>query len=1066
MKIKLVSCTLLWVAMFFCNLSYGQNGEGYSLSGQITDTESGQPLPGALIRIKELDRFKVADESGNYSLILPGGTYQISVDFLGFEIHQSTITLLQDQVLDFSLSPVEISMEGVEVLATGYQEIPKERATGSFVQLDRELVNRRVSTNLIDRLEDVTSGLVFNRAGPADDQISIRGRSTLFANTQPLYIIDNFPYDGPLENINPNDVETVTVLRDAAAASIWGARAGNGVIVITTKNGKENTPQFSFNSNVTISQQPNLFYQPAMGISDFIDVEMILFDRGYYSGQENSVNKTPLSPVVEALIAGRDGLITPQQLDGMISDYRGRDVRNDLLQYYYRRPVNQQYSLNLSGGSEKYRYYVSGGFDENSENISGNHNNRITLSMRNQWRLASERLELGLGLYYSGRNSKVTTELPGNTYPYDRLTGDGGEPLSIIQQYSQRYIASIGEEEYLKDWNYIPLHEIGELDRQSRQDDYRLNISLGYKILNGLKAEASYQFWKNYSEGRNYSSETLFFTRDLINQFTQINEDGSIAMAVPEGGILDLDNGKSYSHNLRFQLNYSKVWQENHELTALAGYELRDRQSTGDAVRYYGYDDELGISKPVDQVSRFALYHNNRLASISNENSHTGTVDRFLSYFFNAGYSYRKKYHASVSARKDASNLFGVETNQRGVPLWSAGLGWTLSEESFYRSGFLPYAKIRISYGYNGNMDNTLSSQTTAQYYTNYSHVIPAGELGGVISSTSNPKLRWEKIGVLNVGVDLESRGGRIRATLEGYIKNGQDLIGDAPFPPSTGIVQFRGNTANTLTRGMDLDIHTINITGKFNWQTNFLFSYIKEEVKAYFYKGSVVNYLSQAPGQLVPLEGKPLFAIYSLPWAGLDPATGDPQGYLEGEPSKDYSAIFNSASPETLQYHGPRRPSSFGSLRNTLSWNGFSLSANLAFRLGYYYRRESVLYASILQGRGGHSDYSLRWQKPSDELITHVPSLPTTSNTLRENTYRYSDVLVEKGDHIRLQDIRLSYTFRRVRMPSFPFRQAELYGYANNLGILWKASSDPIDPDFRTAKPPVGISFGLRVDL
>ena len=1039
--------------------------KSYTLSGVVSNAETGEPLPGAILQAIEQKKRTISDEKGTFQLSLPPGTHLIQVDFLGFESYKSSLTLSGDMELDIALRVLEYDMGEVQVLATGYQEIPKERATGSFVQLDQELINRRVGTNLIDRIEDVTSGVIFNRTGPANDQISIRGRSTLFANSQPLYVVDNFPYDGPLENINPNDVESITVLRDAAAASIWGARAGNGVIVIKTKSGKEKTPRLSFNSNVAISQKPDLFYQPAMSIGDFIETEQMLFGRGFYSGRENSIDRPPLSPVVETLISQRDGLITPVQAQGLLQEFSRRDVRNDLLNYYYQEPVDQQYSLSLSGGSANHNYYLSGGFDKNLENLQGNSQQRITLNVRNQWKFLSERMDMGLGLFYTGNDRKITTELPAAQYPYDRLADHQGNPLEITSQYRSRYIQSL-ENTGLLNWKYIPLNEIGAFDDRNNQEDYRLNFSLGYRIANGLNGTASYQYWRNNTQGRNYRSPALFYTRDLINQFTQVNPDGTFYQAIPEGGILDWSEGKSLSHNLRLQLAYNKTLNQKHELSILTGYEIRDFQSNRTGIRYYGYEDDLGISRQVDYVTRFSLFHNRRQASVVDGSDHRGSVDRFLSYYFNAGYSFKNKYHLSASARKDASNLFGVETNQRGVPLWSTGLGWTFSEESFYNSGFLPYAKLRLSYGYNGNIDNSLSSLTTARYFTTAAHLIPAGERGGVISNIANPQLRWEKIGILNAGLDLESKEGRIRATIEGYIKEGKDLIGDAPFPPSTGIFQFRGNTANTRTTGMDIDIQSLNLSGKVTWQTNFLLSYLKEEVLDYFYKGSVINYLAQSQASLFPLEGKPLFAVYSLPWAGLDPNTGNPLGYFEGAPSQNYSGIFSTTTPETMQYHGPRRPNTFGSFRNTVTWKGFSLSANLTFRLGYYYRRESVLYSTVLTGIGGHADFANRWKVPGDELKTQVPSMPAGLNTLRDNMYRYSEILVERGDHIRLQDIRLSYKLLQADFPRLPFRRMELYSYANNLGIVWKSSEDPIDPDFRTMRPPVSIALGLSVDF
>ncbi|KEO71607.1 SusC/RagA family TonB-linked outer membrane protein [Anditalea andensis] len=1046
-------------------------GEGYaqsiehSFSGRVRDMVSGEPLQGALIKVLDRDVYSVANREGVFSLDLNEGDHLLLMTYIGYDTLEIQVTVPQALEQTFDLQPSGISMGEVEVVSTGYQQLPRERATGSFVHIDQELVNRRVSTHLLDRLEDVTSGLVFNRAGPAGDPLSIRGRSTLFANTSPLIVIDNFPYDGPLENINPNDVESITVLRDAAAASIWGARAGNGVIVITTKKGSASVPKVSFHTNINIIEKPDLFYEPIMSPGDRIDVDRLLFERGSFLGQENSANRPVLPPIVETLIAERDGAISSQQAQERIQAYRSNDIRKDLMQFYHRAQVNQQHALNVSGGTKQHRYNYSVGLDKNAENIRGNNNNRITLGMQNQWLLLKDRLNVNVGLYYARQERDLTTEIPNQYYIYESLTGMDGSPAPILQRYNLRFVNS-EQVNGLLDWRYIPLNEIGRLQNRNVNDDYRANVSAGYNITNGLSAEVLYQYWQNSGIGTNLRGQDLFFTRDLINQFTQVGVDGSLSRPIPEGGILDLMQNRAFSHSLRGQLRYENEMEGGHELNAVAGYEIKDLQSSMNAMRYYGYDDDLGISRPVDPISRFNLFHSGSPASISHGAQHGGNTDRFVSYYFNAGYSYKRKYNLSISARRDASNIFGVETNRKGVPLWSAGGAWTVSGEDFYKSGFLPYLKFRASYGVNGNIDKSLSALTTVQYYTNLQFDIPAGELGGQIINPANPLLRWEQIRILNIGTDFESQNGRLGGVIEFYMKNGEDLIGDAPLPPSTGLVRFRGNTSGTSGRGLDIELNSRNLIGTFQWQTSLLYSYINEKVTDYYYKGTVLNYLAQSDGVMIPLEGRPLFAIYSLPWEGLDPDTGNPLGYVDGEVSSNYAAIFSNTDPETLQYHGSRRPTSFGALRNTFAWKGFSLSVNISYRLGYYYRRESINYSTVLTGGGGHSDYSRRWQQPGDELITSVPSMPLTNNNQRNNFYRYSDILVEKGDHFRLQDIRMGYTLSRSKFPGLPFKNAEIYTYANNLGILWKASDDPLDPDFRTMRPLRSIAAGIRFDF
>lgn len=236
---------------------------------------------------------------------------------------------------------------------TGYQNLPRERATGSFSRVDSSLLQRRISTDVLGRLEDNVPGLAFNRsamAGGVNNPISIRGRSTLFANANPLILLDNFPYEGDVSAINPNDVESVTVLKDAAAASIWGARAGNGVIVITTRKGKRNqAPTVSLTSNITISDKPDLYAQPRISTADHIELEKTLFARNFFSSDETSANHPALSPVTELLIAQRDGHLSAAQAQQQIEALKGRDLRDDYSRYLYRKSVNQQYALQVNG---------------------------------------------------------------------------------------------------------------------------------------------------------------------------------------------------------------------------------------------------------------------------------------------------------------------------------------------------------------------------------------------------------------------------------------------------------------------------------------------------------------------------------------------------------------------------------------------------------------------------------------------------------------------------------------------------------------------------------------------
>ncbi len=1047
----------------------------YQVSGKVLDKENGLPLAGATVLVVGSNRAEITDDKGEFSLELGRGKHELKISFIGFQSITLPVEMPRDQTTELrvELLDEEMFLSGVEVLSTGYQEIPKERATGSFVHLDEELVQRRVSPDLISRLEDVTSGLTVNPRAVEGEQINIRGKSTFFANTQPLIILDNFPYDGPLENINPNDVAAVTVLKDAAAASIWGARAGNGVIVITTKSGAYNSPlKVTFNANTTVHRQPDAFYLPKISPADFLEVESILFGRNFYNSALNSANKSPITPGVEVMDALRQGEISQAEADRQLADLAGVDLRNDINRYVYQPQIDQQYALQISGGGGNQRFGLSLGYDATRENIAANKRNRITFKGSQEFRLWKDRITVSNQVTWTQTNR--INRNPGvgglvfsglvETYPYAALADRSGNALPVVKDFRRTYILE-AEGNGMLNWEYYPLDEIGRMDDKRTSNELRWTTGITAKLAQGLTAELSYQFWTNQRNSTVKNSAESYVVRDLVNRYTQIDEQGNFTYAIPKGGILDQSFGDGTSHQFRSLLRYS-VDLGKGNLNALAGYEAKTYQMNSYSSRYYGYDPQLASSIPVDLITNFPQSYNPSLRrNIPASNSLGDVSDRFLSYYFNAGYSHNSIWGLTASIRKDQSNLFGVRSNQRGVPLYSMGMGWTVSEMPFYRATQIPYLKLRGSYGFNGNIDKTLTGETTALYLTSSVFGLNPGVPYARILNPPYPDLQWERIRIVNLGLDMETIDGRVNLTAEYYWKTGFDLISDTQLPPSSGLTSFRGNAANTHGRGFDLTLSTKNLQGAVGWDTQWLFSNNKEEVSNYLLEEPINSVLADGgygAGSVSPVEGYPLYPVFSYRWAGLDPDTGNPRGYLDGSPTDDFLGVIQNTAIEDLVYHGSATPTVFGALRNTFSWKGLSLSFNITYKLGYYYRRSTVSYTELLAGRPDHSDYVLRWQNPGDELTTQVPSLPASRNINRDNLFRYSEALVEKGDHIRFQDIRMSYRFSQTPF-SGAFSSLEVYSYINNVGIIWKASDDRLDPDYQTRQALTSFSIGIR---
>ncbi|WP_316805325.1 SusC/RagA family TonB-linked outer membrane protein [Pedobacter nototheniae] len=1036
-----------------------------AVSGKVISATDGGILARATITIKGRSNGVITSTDGKFAITIRS-LDTLLVSYAGYAPKQINPPISDNITIRLE----ELSNNLTEVVvSTGYQTLPKERATGSFVKIDNALIERSVSTSIADRLRDVIPGLSFNTYG--NSAISIRGQSTIFGNAEPLIVIDNFPYDGNLLDINPNDVESITILKDAAAASIWGARAGNGVIVITSKKGKYNKPvEISFNSNVTVGGKPDLYARGSLSSSDYIEIEKRLFSDGYYNAA-NLSGYHPLTPVVELLYQKQANPSQSAMIDAKIEALKQQDVRRDFDKYFYQKSINQQYALNLNGGGRDYTYFLSTGYDNNRQSLVGNAYYRVSINAGSNFKLFNDRLSVDANIAFidnetsnnnSGINGVTSAAVSSGIYPYASLADENGNGLPIIKTYRTSFTTA-AQNNGLLNWEYYPLEELASSDNTNNRKNIRLSTALKYKILNGLNASVLYQYNNIAINGRNLRREDSFYARDLINRFTQVSGT-TISRPIPLGGILDRSEQQSTNHTFRGQLDFNHNFNQVHELSAIAGYEIRNTRSENHSYRYYGYNDEYATSSIVDYTNtQFPMYYDiTRRGQIPNADEIGLYNDRYLSYYANASYTYNAKYTLSGSSRLDQSNLFGVNTNQKGVPLWSAGLSWNISKESFYQLPFIPYLKLRATYGYNGSVNKSVSAFTTATltglnlYQQPYATII----------NPPNPELRWERVKILNTGIDFGLRGNRITGSVEYYYKQGIDLIGDTPFPPSSGILLFRGNTANTNGNGVDIALHTINFNGALKWQSDIAFGYLKEKISKY----GVTLQASGSSGYIqypfaLPLEGKPLYGIYSYKWAGLNPQSGDPQGYINGVESTDYTNIFNGTNLDNMIFNGSLRPVTFGSIINTISFKDFSISFNISYRLGYYFRKASIGYGNDFGLSSNSKDYELRWQNPGDEISTSVPSVPLTPNANRDVFYGYSNVLVDYADNIRLQDMRLNYS-PKSGLFGKNFKNVNFFIYATNLGIIWKATKFDVDPDNQFGNAPFTMSAGLKLTI
>jgi TonB-linked SusC/RagA family outer membrane protein len=1064
--------------------------------GNVTD-EAGSPLPGVSIHVKGTIKGTNTDINGNFFLRDMKKGDIIVVSYLGYKTVEVVIT--DKSSIKIILEQRTEELETVNIISTGYQKISKERATGSYNKLDNKEFNYKTGagTDVIARLENMTTGFLIARNGSNQGQgnlanLTIRGPNDIGFSSPtdqaPLIVIDDLPYTGDISNINPNDIESVTILKDAAATSIYGAKAANGVIVYVTKKGAYSKPfQLSFNTNTSISEKPDLNYlqKQRLNSSDFIDLEKILFDQGIYNWDIANRNSRTyvLTPAVEIYRQVRDEGLSQTTADQLIDKMRNYNFTDELLEYEYRDQINQQYAFDLGMGTKNLSYFFSAGYDKNLASNQGSENDRISLRSNVKFK-PIKNLEISNSIFYTQRKSLVDGTISsssglgsypaklGDYYPYARLTDDAGDPAPLVYKYNPIWVATQGTLRGL-DWLNVPINDVNEFEANRENNDLVLKLNVKYDIGSIIKLNTLYQYEKAFGSYSQLYKEGSFFVRDLVNNFTQ-NPGPNQSRPIPLGGILDRGTNSFVSQTLRQQIDFDKTWNSKHNVSAVVGGEVReDIRESQSPPTVYGYNTENGLNQVIDFTTRYSRATGGQAIIPGSQHSFGKFTQRNVSVYSAASYNYDNLYTVSFSARKDGSNLFGAKTNQKFNPFWSVGGSWNITNETFMNKDWLNYLKLSTSYGSGGNIASNQSAYLIAQQLSNDFY---SGRPGARIIQLPNPDLRWMVVRTFNTRLDFGLKNNWLDGSIEYFTKRSDDILSSITLDPITGSTSQVLNEGKTSGEGVEISLHSRNLKlGDFEWNTNYLFTYNKTKIVSYEFEPSpsalAGNYVTST---IAVKEGYDAYSMFSYKFAGLDPVTGSPMGYVDGVLTTadgfNASSLVFSATEDDIEYNGSAVPTKYGAIRNSFSWKGFELSANISYKFNYYFRKGTIAYYDLQNNWGGvHSEYNDRWQQPGDELITSVPSAPSdfTDWTLgyRDLFYKNSSANVAKGDHIRFQDVNLGYTFNE---PALNIKSLRLYLNVTNLGILWRANDWGLDPDiFQESYPsPRTVTFGLSANF
>ncbi len=1057
------------ICLLFIVLSaQGQNS--VKVWGEVIDSKTNNLLKDVRLDMRITGSGSMTNIHGEYYILLRSEKDTLVVSSEGYKTKQVLIDKSVRLPLLIKLEKISIEIEEVSVVNSGYQRISRERATGSYSLIDSTLLNQRIGPDIMSRIDGLASGVLVNNITSGESNIEVRGLSSLQTTTiKPLIVLDNFPYEGNLNNINPNDIQSITVLKDAAATSIWGARAGNGVIVITSKSGGNGQGlKVDITSNYTHINKPDLFTANHLSTADYIDIERFLYGKGYFNSRFNASNKSAVPFVATLLYQVDKNQMTSDEAEAEIAKLYSNDYRSDMQRYLYRAEGRQQYAISITGSSDKLEYGFSTGFDKSLNTLIGNSSQRLNLRSNNTMHINKNwKLSMGTWMVFN----KAENNSPGrygafNGMPsYTRLADDVGNALPVDIYMNRFFTDEIVNTTDLLDWKYRPLQELKLADNGSKSQEIIFNTGSSYKLDFGLSAEVLFQYRLGNTKMEKRNDVNSYYTRNLINQFSYL-EAGQLKSRIPYGDILTNSFKDERGYDLRGQLNYARTYSLSHEVNAILGAEVRHNLQTGQNRYVYGYDPDRLTFADIDPLTLYptynAMFGNMYIPSGANLSSATR---RFVSVYGNASYTYQNRYVLTGSVRKDASNLFGVATNQKWNPLWSAGALWHVSKEPFFNSSLLGRLILRASYGFSGNISPNSSALTELSFYgASYS---PVNMPFATITKGPNPLLRWEEVSTMNAGLEFSLfAGDRLTGVVEYYSKQAKDLFNSARLDPIAGFANQEVNSASMKGHGLEVQLNAKILRGQFKWDAMLLFSHSDNEVTKNLNPSSLDGLVGS--GLIISsYEGYRPYLVVSNRWGGLNPENGNPRGYYKGELSEDYNKIRTNPIEEQV-IHGAAVPLYFGALRNTFRCKGWSATIGITYRMGHYFRNNTLNYTSLFQNMTpvGQGDYANRWQKAGDELTTNVPSLVYPANSARDNFYAYADINVHSASHIRLNEAQLQYQLNFVGTSKI--KSASFIFYANQLNLLiWKANRIAKDPEnIQGFKVPKQYSLGINLTL
>lgn len=1025
----------------------------FIVKGRVTD-EKGMPLVGAAVADNGSGRGVNTDFNGEYQIIAVSSETTLTYSYLGFV--RQEIKVEGRSVINVVLKEETLQL-GEIVLTTGYQNISAEQATGSFSNLKaKDFQEQRLSS-----LDKILEGRI---VGYQDGKI--RGTTSMLGVTSPLYVVDGFPIENtkltPFSTIEENvpslnleDIETITVLKDAAASSIYGSRAANGVVVITTKKAKAGKTNISFSSNLTITPYRNY----TGNLTDSADI--IGLERGWADGNPNlkganaaTYSQSLLNNAVftslgmQTILNGYAGNISQTEMNNRLNQLgsQGYKYFDDIARYAKRDQYFMQHNVSLGKATDNNTFNASLTYKNNELENRYSENQSVGINLKNSTEI-NNWLSLDLGTYINYGKGDTQSFLAlnpdlSNSYfkyqPYNQLVNnDGTNFVSTAASRYNNYTLQSMQNYGLYNMDITPMDEFGRNLNETKNFLNRTFAKFNVKFSKAFTYNVMFQYEYSSDRASQLYEKDSYYVRNRVNQLVTIANNKAV-YNLPYGDIIKETNQFSNAYNFRQQLNFNQIFADKHDFSAIAGMEIRHSKQEFSNNTRYGYDSQTLGFAPINQVDLLKVYGTVFGGyMVQDEFSLEKELqNRYVSVYGTGGYTFDKKYNVSGSVRWDRSNLWGTDSKYQNKPIWSAGAAWNIDKESFFAVSWVDALKVRGSYGIGGNIAKDSAPYLTA-YYNSNSNV---GGNQGTVNKRPNPELSWEKTTTKNIGLDFSLFKRRISGTLDLYNKKGEDLLARSQGIPTEGFgySTYTLNNGEMTNKGIEVSLSgTIVKTPSFSWDAAVLYANNKNKVD-YVNVKAPVYYLQLDYPQDFPRVGNSYNTIYGYKWAGLS-STGIPQVY----DASGTAVKYNPGQLDAIQDYGSTVPIHSGSFHTSANYKNFSLSALFVYELGHKVRNTflPMLKNSYNGAAGGYvTDISVvnnnianRWMQPGDEAFTNVPravyEYDPEFNSDSYTIYSYSNINILDASNVRLSNVSLAY-----QMPKDLIKRAKLDGVRFNL--------------------------------